>query len=158
MESKRKYPVSFYFEVLFRGDTIAFQEVSGISIELNVEEIVCGGENRFKYRLPTASTNQNLVLKRALIIGDSQLIDWCVNTISGGMANKIKPYDISVNLLNADGYVSVMWTFHGAYPIKYSVSDLKSQENGLVIESIELAYTYFTVGSDTDTIFGNLFS
>jgi phage tail-like protein len=151
------YPVSFYFKVSFKGEDAAFQEVSGISTELNVEEIVCGGENRFKYRLPTASTNQNLVLKRSLMLGGSKLIDWCTGTIDGGMANKIKTHDISVSLLDADGNVSIMWTFYRAYPIKYSVSDLKSQESGLVIESIELAYTYFVIGSDSDSTFGNLF-
>jgi len=60
------YPVGFYFELSFRGEDAAFQEVSGMSKELSVEEVVCGGENRFKYRLPTVSSSQNLVLKRAL--------------------------------------------------------------------------------------------
>jgi len=52
-------------------------------------------------------------------------------------------------LFNPDGTVSVMWTFYNAYPVKYSVSDLKSQENELVLESIELAYTYFVITPDT---------
>jgi T4-like virus tail tube protein gp19 len=37
------------------------------------------------------------------------------------------------------------WTFHKAHPVKYSFSDLKAQESGLVIESIDLAYTYFEI-------------
>jgi phage tail-like protein len=149
------YPVSFYFELSFKGEDAAFQEVSGIAKELSVEEVVCGGENRFKYRLPTVSTGQNLVLKRALLSGGSKLIDWCSSSIDEGLGNNIEPHDVSVSLLNANGTVCMMWTFHNAYPIKYSVSDLKSQENGIVIESIELAYTYFEVASST--MFGNLF-
>jgi hypothetical protein len=35
------------------------------------------------------------------------------------------------------------WVFHSAYPVKYSFSDLKSQESGLLIETMELVYTYF---------------
>lgn len=42
-----------------------------------------------------------------------------------------------------------MWTFYNAYSVKYSVSDIKSQENELVIESIELAYTYFVITPDS---------
>lgn len=143
------YPVSFYFELSFKGEDAAFQEVSGISKELSVEEVVCGGENRFKYRLPTNSTSQNLVLKRALIPEGSKLIDWCALCIDEGLSTKIEPHDISVRLLDAGGAVCVMWTFFKAYPVKYSVSDLKSQENGLVVESIELAYTYFEITPDT---------
>jgi phage tail-like protein len=142
------YPVGFYFQLSFKGEDAAFKEVSGISKELSMEEVVCGGENRFKYRLPTITTSQNLVLKRALIPEGSQLIDWCASTLDGGLANAITTHDVSVSLFNSDGSVSVMWTFHNAYPVKYSVSDLKSQENEIVIESIELAYTYFIITQD----------
>lgn len=142
------YPVGFYFMLSFKGEDAAFQEVSGISKELGIEEVVSGGENRFKYRLPTTSSSQNLVLKRALIPGGSSLIDWCVRCIGGGLAGAIQTNDVSVSLLDASGDVLVMWTFHKAYPIKYAVSDLKSQDNALVIESIELAYTYFEISED----------
>jgi phage tail-like protein len=143
------YPVGFYFELSFKGQDAAFKEVSGISKELSMEEVVCGGENRFKYRLPTITTSQNLVLKRALIPEGSKLIDWCASTLDEGLSNTITTHDVSVSLLYPDGTVSVMWTFYNAYPVKYSVSDLKSQENELVIESIELAYTYFVITPDT---------
>jgi len=141
------YAVSFYFELLFKGDKIDFQEISGISEELNVEEIVSGGENRFKYKLPTTSTHPNLGLKRALVPENSKLVTWCKNSIAGGLINSIETNDVSVNLLGANAVVRMKWTFHNAYPIKYSFSDLKSQENGLVIESIDLAYTYFEISS-----------
>lgn len=138
-----EYPLGFYFKLSFKGEDAAFQEVSGISKELSVEEVVSGGENRFKYRLPTSSSSKNLILKRALVPGGSQLVNWCAKCIGEGLANKIETNTISVSLLDAGGDVLVMWTFYKAYPVKYSVSDLKSQENALVFESIELAYTYF---------------
>lgn len=137
------YAVCFYFVLLFKGEKIAFQEISGISEELNTEEVVCGGENRFKYKLPTTTSGQNLVLKRALVPVSSKIVDWCNNTIGGGLVNTIEPADISVYLLNADSYVSLKWVFHNAYPVKYSFSELKSQESGLLMETMELAYTYF---------------
>lgn len=143
------YAVGFYFSLSFSGGDAAFQEVSGITREVTVEEVVCGGENRFKYRLPTASTSQNLVLKRAIVPSGSALIEWCSACIDEGFANAIQTKDVSLSLLDANGKVCVMWTFYKAYPVKYSVSDLKSQDNGLVIESIELAYTYFDVQNKT---------
>lgn len=143
------YPVGFYFELSFQGEDAAFQEVSGLSKELGIEEVVCGGENRFKYRLPTCATSQNLVLKRALIPAGSKLIDWCSQSLDEGLVNTIVPHDVSVSLFDSNQVVSVMWTFHNAYPVKYSVSDLKSQDNSIVVESIELAYTYFAITPET---------
>src|ERR1700712_3008432 len=124
-----KYPTGFYFSLSFRGEDAAFQEVSGMSRELGVEEVVSGGENRFKYKLPTVATSQNLVLKRALIPEGSLLIDWCASCMDTSFANKITTSDVSVSLLGADGTLCRMWTFHNAYPVKYSISDLKSQES-----------------------------
>jgi phage tail-like protein len=156
MALQNSYPVGFYFELSFKGEDAAFKEVSGISKEMSLEEVVCGGENRFKYRLPTVATSQNLVLKRALIPEGSKLIDWCASTMDESLASAITTHDVSVSLFDASGTVSIMWTFYNAYPVKYSVSDLKSQENEIVIESIELAYTYFVITPDTSI--ANLFA
>jgi phage tail-like protein len=151
MASDVKYPVSFYFSLSFKGEDAAFQEVSGISKELSVEEVVSGGENRFKYRLPTIATSQNLVLKRALVPSGSKLINWCASSLDAGLNNPVDVHDVSVSLLGPDNLVCSMWTFYKAYPLKYSISDFKSQESGIVIESIELAYTYFLVAESTNS-------
>ncbi|MGB8195363.1 MAG: phage tail protein [Chitinophagaceae bacterium] len=145
MPNDYDYVFGFFFSLSFEGEDVPFQEVSGISKELSVEEVVCGGENRFKYRLPTVSTSQNLVLKRAIAPTGSKLIDWCSKVIDEGMTNKIVPQNILLRLLKSKDEALITWTFHNAYPIKYAVSDLKSEENGIVIESIELAYSYFNV-------------
>ena len=141
------HPVNFYFGLSFNGDDAAFQEASGISRELTTEEVSSGGENRFKYKLPNAVTHQNLVLKRAMATSGSALLKWCVSSIDGGLINPIKKHDISLSLLNPLGVVCKKWTFIDAYPVKFSISDLKSQESGLVIETIEFAYSYFTIGN-----------
>jgi phage tail-like protein len=139
------YPVGFYFKLSFKGEDAAFQEVSGISKEMNIEEVVCGGENRFKYRPPVVASSQNLLLKRSLVPKGSKLLNWCSNCIDLGLTSKIITEDVSVSLLNADTTVFVMWTFHDAYPVKYSVSDLNARESEVVIETIELAYSYYRI-------------
>jgi|TARA_B110000977_G_scaffold199338_1_gene286419 phage tail-like protein len=145
VENQNDYLTGFYYNLSFKGADAAFQEVSGISKEMSIEEVVGGGENRFKYRLPTTSSSQNLVLKRAMVPASSKLIKWVADTINSGLAKKIKPKDVTVRLFNSKGKPARTWVFHNAYPVKYAVSDLKSQENQLAIESIELAYTYFDV-------------
>ncbi len=61
------------------------------------------------------------------------------------LTKAISPQDVTVKLLNNKGQASKVWLFHQAYPVKYSISDLKSQENAIVMESVELAYTFFNI-------------
>ncbi len=143
------YPVGFYFSLSFEGEDAAFKEVSGISKDLGIEEVTSGGENRFKYRLPNVNSSQNLVLKRAIVPTGSKLIAWCSSTMDDGLATAIETKDVSVNLLDNEGKVLKKWTFYNAYPVKYAVSDLKSQESEILIETIELAYNYFDIGSSS---------
>ena len=139
------YLVGFYFNVRFNGVPISFQEVSGISKEMAVEEVVSGGENRFKYRLPTVSSSQNLILKRAITPIDSAFTAWLSASLDNGLALPIVKVLLTVELLGSSGLPMAGWVFHDAYPVKYVMSDLKSQDNQLAIESIELAYTYFDI-------------
>ncbi|WP_412468135.1 phage tail protein [Pedobacter sp. KLB.chiD] len=155
--ANKKDSEGFCFELSFKGENIAFQEITGISKELNLEDVAYGGENRFKYRLPDVSSGQNLILKRAVVSEGSLLNDWCASCMDGGLDNTIITQDISLSLLDSTGRVYVKWAFHHAYPVKYSVSDLKSQENTIIIESIELVYNYFRVIAPT-TASGNEFN
>ncbi|MFK8006924.1 MAG: phage tail protein [Saprospiraceae bacterium] len=145
-------PTSFFFRLSF-GDKsddkqdISFQEASGISHEMSVEEVGCGGENRFKYRLPGVVKYNNLVLKRGLIPKDSKLSKWVVDTIKPGMVSAIETKNIRVSLLNKTGdensEILISWDFRNAYPVKWSVSDFKAMESELAIETLEFSYDYF---------------
>ena len=137
-------PVAFYFRVSIPGETgTAFQEVSGISMEMNAEEVEEGGSNRFKYKVPTAAKYSNLVLKRGLAAKDSALLKWCTDTLNGDLTQKIEPKSLMVELVNEKGSPSMSWHFVYAYPVKWAVSDLDSMNDEIVIESLEFTYTYF---------------
>ena len=71
-----------------------------------------------------------------------------------GLVTAIQTHDVSVSLL-IKMVVFLGWDFYNAYPVKYAVSDLKAQESEIVIESLELAYTYFEITEDTSI--SNLF-
>lgn len=139
MEDVHKIPVGFHFAVDFGlgispGDHF-FQEVSGIGAEVTTEELREGGAD-VSYRLPTGIKFNNLVLKRGLVTG-SQVLKWCRDAVENF---SFSPSDITVALLDENHLPLSIWQFRGAYPVKWSVSDFKAQENALVIESMELAY------------------
>ena len=132
-------PVGFHFKVDFEGTDGSFQEVSGLSAEVTVEELTAGGENTFIHKLPTRTKYGNLILKRGFI-NDSDLIEWLTDSIENFI---FKPRLVNVSLLDENHKVIAQWTFSGAYPVKWAISDFKAMENGLVIETIELAYQTF---------------
>jgi len=135
-------PVSFHFNVNIGGDKkddIRFQEVNGLTAEISVEELVVGGENMFTYRLPNRAKYNNIILKRGML-KNSKLIDWFRNAVEHF---QFEPRDISIYLLNENNETITSWEVIQAYPVKWVISDFKAQDNGLVIETIELVYQYF---------------
>ncbi len=138
------YPVLFSFEVVVTGisDMMSgsFQEVSGINVKLDTETIKEGGENRFSHRLPNPPKYDNLILKRGMVL-DSALIVWARAALE---KFTFTPKSVIVNLLDEAGKPLASWSFVNAYPVALKVSDFKAQENAIVIETLELAYDYFT--------------
>ena len=51
--------------------------------------------------------------------------------------------NILVLLLNEEGLPLVAWGFVNAWPLRWQVSPMSSQENRILTESLELSYNYF---------------
>ncbi len=132
-----------------------FKEVTGLSLELETEDVEEGGENRFVHKLPKRVKNQEIVLKRGLVTSGSALTDWCKEVLE---QQKYKMGDISLDLVGVkdagkEEYESLMrWSVVGAMPVKWEISDFNSTENEIVIESITFSYQYYTTGKTTDKI------
>lgn len=138
-------PVAFHFKVDIGLDNlhehdIRFQEVSGLSRELGVEQVAEGGENRFEHRLPSRGKFGNLVLKRGLLT-ESGVIAWIKDAIENF---EFKPADILVTLLDEEHKPLVAWSFVAAWPVKWSLGAFDAKKNEVVVETLELAYRYFT--------------
>jgi phage tail-like protein len=139
-------PVGFHFKVEVSGlssnaDDVRFTEVGGLSMEIGTEEVAEGGENRFAQKYPTRVKYPELVLKRGFLTS-SEILDWiedCVENL------EIEPKDIFVKLLNEEHEPLMTWHIVKAYPTKWSVSDLNSTNNAVVIETLQLAYQSFSL-------------
>jgi phage tail-like protein len=121
----------------------SFQEISGIEAERDVEPVVEGGENRFVHQLPKAVHYSNLVLKRGVTSADSFLSEWIGKSLASNLTSRVEKHDLMVALLNEQGAPAVAWTFTNAFPVKYELSALNSQENKILIETLEFSYNTF---------------
>ncbi len=139
-------PVGFHFMVEFGLNGIGnndfrFKEVSGISLEMEEESVIEGGENRFVHKLPVRAKYPDLVLKRGMII-DSTVREWCRQSIQN---YNIKPVTVWVKLLNEKHEPLKTYVFVNAWPKKWSISDFNAESSEIVIETLELAYQYYTM-------------
>ncbi len=138
-------PVGFHFKVEFVGigndNDLRFQSVAGLSIEYDTESYKEGGENRFEHKLPLRTKYPDLSLKRGMLT-DSKVIQWCLDALQN---RDIKPAQIIISLLNEEHQPLKTWNVYNAWPKKWSVSDFNSQDNSLVIETLDLSYNYFTL-------------
>ncbi len=142
--AKSNYPpVGFYFKVHFGSakfnSETSFKEVSGLSVSMTPEDITEGGQLGYKHRLPTVAQYSNLVLKRGLVT-DSKLRDWIEKGINDFT---FTPLTINISLLNENAKPLMSWVVYKAYPVKWEVSSFNSMSNELVVETMELAFSYF---------------
>jgi hypothetical protein len=75
----------------------------------------------------------------------------CAGVIDSNLNTPIEPTDVLLSLLDAGGNALMSWKFVNAWPVKWSVSHLAADKNELVVETIELAYSYF-VKTDGDPV------
>lgn len=139
-------PVGFHFKVEFTGISTKkndhqFQSVSGLSVDLETEEIAEGGENRFNHKLPVRTKYPNLVLKRGMLT-DSGVIAWCRKAMEDF---EFEPINVTVSLLDEKHEPLQTWSFSNAYPVKWSIGDFNAEENKIVIETLELSYNFFKI-------------
>ncbi|MCB1034302.1 MAG: phage tail protein [Acidobacteria bacterium] len=149
-------PPAFYFGLVVGGSSTSggsgsastaldasFQQVRGIEMQITVEEVGEGGENRFFHRLPGRVRYPNLVLERGLVTTGSFLAAWCAETVGGNYVTPVEPRMLQLSLFGADGWPRVTWMIDNAYPVKWKLGPLNARKNTFAVETLELAYNAF---------------
>jgi phage tail-like protein len=139
------YPYTgFHFLVVFEifpqvPNDFRFQEVTGLTVDVNLDTYNEGGENRFVHRLPGRTRYSDLVLKRGMTLV-SGVTAWCVDAIENF---NYQPTNMLVSLLNEDHLPVSSWYITNAIPIRYEIAGLNAEQNQIVIETMTLRYEYY---------------
>ena len=155
-EFKDEYrpPPKFHFRVDFPAlapGGYGFQEVSGMTVEWSHESISEGGLNTYSHKVPGKISYENLTLRRGIVGITSPLVAWIntfmnlgVNGIVAKMGHNNLTTPLTVTLLDENSLPNMVWSFVGAFPVKWNFGELNSEDDSSVmIEEIELAYKYF---------------
>jgi phage tail-like protein len=135
------YP-SYRFYVQFDNKMQAlFTEVSGLRVELAVQDVEEGGNNEFVHRLPGRAKVSNITLKKGMT-RSREFLEWLLDISKG----TIKRRHVTVVMYDTARKVVLRWNFHHAYPVKWSGPDFKSSGSEAAMESLELTHKGMGLG------------
>jgi phage tail-like protein len=144
MPDDPRFSGSFLLEV--DGKEIGqFSEVSGLSVDVQVEEVQEGGENQFVHKLPGRMSWPNITLKRGIIQSD-KLFDWLKETSGEGYAgngNKLDRRTAAITMLALDGTRIRSWNVVDAFAVKWNGPSFSVTANESVTEELEIAHHGF---------------
>ena len=134
--------ITCYFHIEIEGIQEAlFKECSGLEAETEVLSFEEGGLNDHPHKLPGRTKFPNVNLKRG-VTDSSALWDWYQKIIQG----KVERKNISIILYNSEGDEVKRWSFERAYPIKWVGPGLRTDENTVAIEALELTHEGMKLG------------
>jgi phage tail-like protein len=117
----------------------AFTECSLPSLEWDVEEVKEGGLNIYTHQLPGRRKSARVSLKNG--VGKSKLLEWYIEALSKQTTRK----KITITLLDLALKPVLVWHVEEAYPIKWTSPQLKSDDNTVAIQALELLCGNITV-------------
>lgn len=138
------YSGRFLFEV--DGVEIGtFTEVTGLELDVGVEEVEEGGQNHFVHKLPGRMSWPHLVLKRGMTKGD-QLFSWVQEASGDGFAgkgSKLERKSAAVTLVSDKGERLRAWELTGAFPVRWRGPSFVASSSDLASEELEIAHHGF---------------
>lgn len=140
---------SFRFEVTLLsedGDALgdgAFQECTGLEVEMDVQELQEGGRNDGVIRRIGRAKFHPIVLKRGMLYADpggpvdGSMWNWFQDIVSGW---QVKRYGGIVRVMSVRDVVAARWTFDRGLPQKIVGPQLNARTGEVAIEELHIAH------------------
>ena len=115
-----------------------FTDVSGLSIQTEVDTIKEGGVNDHEHKLPRGTKYSDITLKRGLV--DCALWDWYQSTVNSTAKEKIERKSGTISLRDHSGNTVFSWFFFDAFPSKWEGPTLNAASNTVASETLVLTH------------------
>lgn len=121
----------------------AFQECSGLEIEMDVSEYLEGGRNDGVIKRVGRAKYTNIILKRGMFFGESDQVNnelwaWLQDIVSG---RPVARYDGIIEVKSRDNQrVLATWVFDRGLPAKISGPQLNAKTGDIAIEELHIAH------------------
>jgi phage tail-like protein len=137
-QSKSIWPLpKFYFKVKWDSAEMSFQEVSGLDAQSEEIKYRHGDSSVFSpIKMPGLQKFGNVTMKKGVFTSDNKFWEW----FSKIKMNTIQRKPVTISLLDENGKPTMVWELTNAWPTKVTGTDLKSEDNNVAIESIEIVH------------------
>jgi len=120
----------------------AFQECTGLDVELDVQELVEGGRNNGVIRRVGRAKYSPIVLKRGMFHSggavNRDLWTWLEDIASG--VRPVRRYDGIVEVMSVGDTVVARWLFERGLPAKVTGPQLNAKTGEVAIEELHIAH------------------
>lgn len=128
----------------------AFQECSGLGLEVELKDHNEGGRNDAVRRLVGRVKLQPIVLKRGMFAADpggyanANLWNWLTETVDG--TSRVQRYDGTIIVRTTfDESPMAIWRFSRGLPLKVAGPTLNAQTGEVAIEELQIAHEGLTL-------------
>lgn len=137
-QSKSTWPlVKFQFSVKIGDKEAFFQEVTGLSAEIQQIEYRAGNSKEYStVKMPGIKKFGNITLKKGLFKDDKGFWDLYNKVVM----NTFERLTITISLLDEKNGVAMSWKLANAFPCKITVTDMKADANEPAVETMEIAH------------------
>jgi phage tail-like protein len=121
----------------------AFQECSGLEVEMDVQEYQEGGRNDGVIRRVGRAKYTNLILKRGMFYPSSgtvnrDLWNWFQGVVAG--ERPVPRYDGIIEVMSVGDRVAATWVFDRGLPAKIRGPELNARTGEIAIEELHIAH------------------
>ena len=121
----------------------AFQECSGLEIEMDIQEYLEGGRNDGVIRRIGRAKYTNIVLKRGMFYGEDDKVNrdlwlWLQDMVSG--KQPVARYDGIIEVKSRVGDTVATWVFDRGLPAKIRGPELNGKSGEIAIEELHIAH------------------
>lgn len=127
------------------GFDAGFQEVSGLEIEMDVQDAPEGGRNNAMIRRAGHAKFPPLVLKRGMFFSagagnrvQGELWRWMMDVVDG--VRPLPRVDGTIRVMGGDGTSRATWTFERGLPAKIRGPELNGKTGEVAIEELTIAH------------------
>jgi phage tail-like protein len=118
----------------------AFNEVSGLELEIPPIEYRTGAEDITVRKIPGLKKFTNITLKRG-ITGSVNFWNWVVEALNG----KVRRTSGSIVMLDENRQEVMRWNFDRGWPTKYTGPTLSAGKNEIAMETLVLSVESLTI-------------
>jgi phage tail-like protein len=130
------YASTLFFRLTIGGNDLgAFHTCTGLGAQMEVEQVVEGGNNGFVWQLPSRLSWSNITLTRPVTSDTTKVADWLARTVK-----RVDRKDGEIVALRPDLTPIASWQVAGIVPVRWEGPSFDPANSQPAVESLEIAH------------------